>query len=159
IAGAALFAHCLSSAIALALPLTLAWAWLRTWREARSRDRTAGRTITRAAITAYVCPCVTALTVILASWHWTGRGQLGHLLAKCHSKSCRWQWEQFAELPGMWTAHFGYAFGIVAAAGLLWASLRASRRRSADHAGQVLPQRHRLRWLALWAWCGLLPLI
>jgi len=141
LAGAALFIHCLSSAYAFALPVTLLVLW--GWRSIGGRrDRAAGIIPWAVAV---IAPCVAALTMILASWWMTGAGQLGHLLRKGHANEAfGLHSEQVARLPGVWISQLGLAAGVVAAmglaAGLVWAR-----------------RKQRIGLLAVWAWTALVP--
>jgi len=148
IAAAALLAHCLSSFHVLALPVTLMVVWMLAWRHP-SRAM-AGRSDRRAAIWAigggYVLPCILALAVIIASWMWTGKGQLGHILSKRNVGTFGLRFQQILEYPDMWFGQFGVVFGLIAAAGTV--------------AGLVcLYQGKRIGLIAIWAWTAILPFV
>ena len=89
-----------------------------------------------------VGPCTAALAVIAACWWWTGHGQIGHLLVKQQRGTAGLQLDQIARLPAMWATHFGYLFGLAAAAALMTYSFAGGSRK---------------QLLAIWAWLGLLP--
>lgn len=158
VAGAALMCHCLSSAIAIGLPLTLLILWISRWRNRAASANAANDTSPACSARAvqwwewlggFLLPCAGAITIILGSWLWTGGGQLGHMIAKFKLSGEGLRWHQFGYLPGVWVLLFGYFFGIVAAVGLIRATLRIRR--------FSMPDR---RWLlALWTWCSLIPFV
>ncbi|MBI4582362.1 MAG: hypothetical protein HY718_21890 [Planctomycetes bacterium] len=148
LAGGALTAHCLSSAIAFGLPMTLLVVWIARWRRRAEQAKPVGaRVYGWEFVVGFVLPCLAALAIIFGSWLWTGGGQLGHLIAKFSAGHGGWRWGQIVRLPGMWIDLFGYLFGVIAAAGLLHATCSWRTSRTADRRGL----------LAMWAWSSLVP--
>jgi len=164
VAGVALFAHCLSSAYAFALPVAILLALGKAFRADhphQSRDRKEAvlpyrdnRSLTEAAlngsrisapILSFVLPCILALAVILLSWRWTGAGQLGHLLRKsAQNDAFGLHTGQIAQLPAVWASQLGTVAGVLGATGLA--------------AGLVWWwQGRRVGLLAIWAWAALVP--
>lgn len=148
VAAAALMCHCLSSAIALGLPLVLLVLWFRRWRQGPQGTAAgqAGVTTWECAV-GFVLPCTAALVIIFGSWLWTGGGQIGHLIARSRFSNEGLRWHQLGYIPGTWLQLFGYVFAVVAAAGLIRATLLMGRAATTDRRGL----------LAMWAWCGLIP--
>lgn len=143
LAATALFVHCLSSVWAFALPLTIGLVWYGAWkRGSRQPVRRRDLAIT---IIVLASACLAALAVMAFNWHLTGKGQLGHLLIKQERGAGGFFLSQFHRLPGLWTAQFGYLFGLVAAAGLVFGSVLLAR---GDRRGL----------LAAWGWLAFLPL-
>jgi hypothetical protein len=115
----------------------------------------------------YALPCLLASAIVVACWRSTGGGQIGHLLHKREVGTAGWHVGQFEGVIRFWSSQFGYVFGLIAMAGMLWgtyalASLirwwrheRASDLAGRYHAGS---RTERLAALAIWAWVGLLPL-
>lgn len=145
LAGASLAAHCLSNCFAFAMPLTILIAWRTSVRanRASSKTGTSARSTWTAWCLGFALPCLLALAVIGGSWKWTGGGQLGHLLFKHRAGSTGLQIAQLAQVPWLWGMQFGYLFGIVAAAGLVY--------------GTML--RDRCRLLAVLCWTSVLSLL
>ncbi len=142
-----LFAHCLSSLYAFALPLALMAAWWMAYRhEHTSRKRDAGRVPLKHALIGYVLPCILALIVIFVSWQKTGGGQIGHLLEKGDVGTYGLHVEQIPALPAMWLGQFSFVFGLVTAGAMLWAAA-------------ALVRGKRIGLLGIWAWMGLLPFV
>ncbi len=147
VAGCALTAHCLSNVYAFALPATLMVLWLKAlWGSRRSNetvdDPDRSPISLAAALVGFVLPCVVALAIIIGAWWLTGHGQIGHLIEKHQHGTAGFHWDQIARMPVMWSKHYGYLSGIVAAAGLI---------------AYTFARHDRRRLMGLWAWLGLLP--
>lgn len=145
VAGAALFAHCLSNMQAMALPLTLLGVWCFDRREPAEPGESTKRPW-RAFLLIYVVPSVLALAVIVGCWVWTGGGQLGHLVTKGDNQTLGWHWGQIVKLPGLWVRQLGLLYGLMCGGALLvgW---------------RWLLRRERAGWLVFWAWTALVPFV
>lgn len=150
LAGLALFAHCLCNCYALALPLTLLAAWYQFAAGSKKSRLVDGdpemRPPRSAFAIGFLLPSLAAATAIVAIWFWTGAGQIGRLMLKTQRGTTGLQFHQLIELPAVWSVHFGYLFGIAAAAGMIYGLLR-------------LAHADRLGLLAVWGWSALLPLV
>ena len=165
LAAALLFAHCISSGYAMALPVTLMILWLHhlhgrdgetspgsqpLWRSPRRGD----------VVAAFLVPCLLALCVIGFSWYWTGMGQIGMMLSKRAHGFTGLQCAQILFLPRVWCTQFGYLFGPVAGAGLLWGILRARRGRLFNpRASSTADADLRRGLLVVWTLLSLIPVV
>jgi hypothetical protein len=142
LAAVSLLGHCLSNCFAFGLPLTLLVVWLLAIRRAKpGRNR-----LVREAILGFVVPCIVAAGVLIASWLWTGQGQIGRLLAKQNAGATGWSAAGMLSWSQVYLRQMGYVFWVPAAAGLVYGLSRAIR---AERSGL----------LALWACTGFLPLV
>lgn len=142
LASLSLLGHCLSNCFAFGLPLTLPAIWVVAIRRAGS-DR---NKLIRGALMGFVMPCTIAAGVIIASWLWTGQGQIGRLLAKQDAGVMGWSAAGILSWSAIWLEQFGYLFVVPATAGLIYGLVLAVRGRRAG-------------LLALWAGGSLLPLV
>jgi len=147
LAGCALAVHCLSNVYAIALPATLMALWVGTLRGSRRPNSAVDHppqspVSLRAAMVGFALPCIGALAIIVGCWWLTGQGQIGHLIEKHQHGTSGFHWDQIARMPVMWSKHYGYLSGVVAAIGLIAYTFARNDRR---------------RLMALWAWIGLLP--
>ncbi len=158
LAAIALFLHCLSSLYSYALPIALlaAWRWHANTARPPLQDRPRVLTVPpdasstsclplgKAFLIGCVLPVLAAVAVIVGSWLWTGRGQLGRLLLKSENGAAGLHVEQILQLPWIWCSQLGPVFGAVCA----WAVLTRLRKlRTRDHRSL----------LALWAVVSIVP--
>ncbi|HOW72564.1 MAG TPA: hypothetical protein PKY77_18340 [Phycisphaerae bacterium] len=157
VAGIGLFLHCLSNVFAVGLPLVLLVIWVaaivdRTTGPRRGNESVSGRLRNSGCLGAFMpgfaLPCLAALAVIFLSWHWTGGGQLGRLIHKQNHGALFGQLRQVLDLPTLWRAQFGYVFGVIAAAGLIWGCIQLRR-----------PGSRRMGLLSIWALAAAFPLV
>jgi len=166
LAVAALCAHCTSSGYAMALPVTLIFAWWcagRTPHAPRSDAEPSahGPVTIRLFAIGFVLPCLMALAVIFGAWFWTGQGQIGMMLSKHGRGVTGVHLDQIIRFPAaMWCTQLGYLFGAVAGAGFFFGSFCAWRTlmgRSVPCARS--PKDNRRGLLAIWAFCAILPVM
>lgn len=157
VAGMALFLHCLSNVFAFGLPIVLLLFWIvnlrfdAVIRKGNNEQPNGSAWKLRhlgAPVVGFVLPCLAALFVIFISWWWTGGGQIGRLLAKRDHGALSGQFHQVLEMPAFWCTQFGYVFGLITAAGLVWGCVQLRH-----------PASRRLGLLAIWAVVAAFPLV